>query len=72
MELIGMGKKKFTAFCGIEMLISAFTNIVAVPYAEPVETTTNPPIIFFRIHFNIILPSAHAVYNEFLRFIFCD
>jgi hypothetical protein len=27
---------------------------------------------FFRIHFNNILPSAHAIYNEFLRFIFYD
>jgi hypothetical protein len=36
MELNGTGQKKFTAFCGIEMLISALPNIVTLPYAEPV------------------------------------
>jgi hypothetical protein len=54
------------------MLISALPNIVTLPYAEPVWIYSKPSHPFlFRIHFNIILPSAHAVYKEFLRFLFC-
>jgi len=43
-----MGKKKFTAFCGIEKLITTFKNILTVPYTEPDESTPKLPILFFQ------------------------
>jgi hypothetical protein len=60
MEGNGKCQKKFTAFYGIGMLITTFTNIPTVPYAEPDESTLNPPILLVRIHFNITLSSAHT------------
>jgi hypothetical protein len=50
--------KKFQPFYGTQMLITIITRTVTVPRPEPHESSPNPRNPFFKINFNIILPST--------------
>jgi hypothetical protein len=60
--------RKFPTFYGNRRYITVFTG----PYHEPDEWTSQPHILFFKIHFNIILSSTSKSPKRFHSFGFSD
>jgi hypothetical protein len=50
--------KKFRTFYGNRKFITSSTRACHLSLSDPHQSSPHPPFCFFKIHFNIILPST--------------
>jgi len=58
--------KTFPEFYGLRVFISVSTRAIHWPHREPDKSDPQSPILFFKLHFNIILPSVRSIFSHWV------